>query len=324
MNNNFQPTMQVTPQQLQMLQKMQQQQQPQQQMPQMPPTAVNILGADGRPTPLMVQARDCVDQSALHQNIAENIKLMDKMFEPCAPHRGRVLIVSAGPSTEKNLALVKAEQEKGTTIVCIKHSLPMLMAAGIVPDACVILDPRDLNGTSTHNIVRKDLFKNLDTEKTIFYVASMTNTSVTKYLIERGAKVVRWDATVADIHTFFKYQVQLSIPGGSCSAIRAVGLFKLFGFFDFAILGFDCCFDSTPKDVTAMLPDGRPKYFKTIIHGQEFLTTGELVALTQDIERLINNPHPDIMLEILGGGIPKVLYDNRKKQKTYEEMLKGF
>lgn len=284
-------------------------------------TAVNFVGGGGKTVPFVVQARDCVDESHLHTNISQNIKLIDKWVEQCTPVSGRVLIVSAGPSTLDNLGMIKEEQAAGTLIVCIKHSLPMLMSAGIIPDACVILDPRDIEGVSTHGVVRKDLFKDID-PKTVFLIASMTNPSVTRHLQELKATVVGWHATVANIHEFFKYDAPFSIMGGSCSAVRAVSLFKVLGYSDFGLLGFDCCFYDVPKDVTSKLHDGRPKYMKINVLDKEYLTTGELVALVQDFERMFLSQKLDVSLEVLGSGIIKEIYDKKYSPKpTYEELL---
>ena len=70
--------------------------------------------------------------------------------------------------------------------MCVKHSLPMLLKEGIVPWACNILDPRPIEGTSTHGIVRKDLFKDIP-EEMIFFVSTMTDISVKKHLQNKKA-----------------------------------------------------------------------------------------------------------------------------------------
>lgn len=284
-------------------------------------TAVNFVGGGGKQVPFVVQAKDCVDESHLHVNISANLKLIDNWVVPCTPTHRRALIVSAGPSTLTNIELIRKEQQNGTLIVCVKHSLPMLMDNGIIPDSCVILDPRDIDGISTHGILRKDLFGKID-KKTIFLIASMTNPSVTKHLKEIGATIVGWNATVANIHEWFKYDVPFSVMGGSCSAVRAVSLYKILGISDFDLIGFDCCFYDLPKDVTVKLHDGRPKYMKINVLGQEYLTTGELVALVQDFERMFMSKKLDVSLEVLGDGIIKAIYDKKYEPKpTYEEML---
>lgn len=277
-------------------------------------TAVNIAGADGKPQQMVINAKDCVDETNLHMNIAFNLKNIDRWVESCEPSKKRALIVSAGPSTKKYMETIREAKAAGDIIVCVKHSLPMLMDAGVIPDLCVVLDPRDVEGTSTHGIVRKDLFAKFD-KQTIFMVASMTHPGVTNHLKNIGANIVGWHALVANIHEWFKFQVPFSIVGGSCSAIRAVSLLKFMGISDFALIGFDCCFDEPPKDITAKLPDGRPKYFKVNVCGKEFLSTGELIALVQDVEKILGSDRLDISLEVLGEGIIKTIYDSKKDRK---------
>lgn len=284
-------------------------------------TAVNFVGGGGKQVPFVVQARDCVDESYLHTNISQNLKLINKWVEPCTPTHKRAMVVSAGPSTIEYMDLIRKEQKKGTYIICVKHSLPMLMEAGVIPDACVILDPRDIDGLSTHNVFRKTLFDKID-KKTVFLIASMTNPSVTKHLKSIGATIVGWHATVANIHEWFKYDVPFSVMGGSCSAVRAVSLYKILGISDFTLIGFDCCFYDLPNDVTAKLADGRPKYMKINVFGKDYLTTGELVALVQDFERMFMSKKLDVSLEVVGDGIIKSLYDNKFSPKpTYAAMI---
>lgn len=296
---------------------------------QIPPYLLNsglqTTGPDGKPMPFLIQAKDCVDESQLHANIAANIKLIDKSVAKCAMDKRKVVIVSAGPSAEKYIDLVKEEQSRGSITVCVKHSLPTLMKHGVIPDSCVILDPRPLDGVSTHNVVRKDLYAKFDKQKTKFMIASMTHPSVTRYLLKEGADVFKWDAEVSAIREHFKYQVPFSIIGGSCSAIRAFPLYRMMGFSDFMLLGFDCCFyeDSLP-DITAKLADGRPKYMKVTVEGKEFVSTGELCALYQDVVNLLKFPMLDAKLDIVGDGMVKEWFSkNYKQPPVYEDMLKN-
>lgn len=319
--------MQYTPEQLAKIQQAQQSQQQGMKMTKHegpPPTAVNMVGPNGQATPFMVQAKDCVDETHLHRNIATNLKLLPVKVDICKPNKGRVLIVSAGPSARKYPDIIKAEKAAGSVIVCVKHSLPILLEMGVIPDACVILDPRDIEGISTHNIKRTELFKEIPKE-TVFLVASMTNPSVTRYLKKAGANVIRWDAEVGGIKDWFKHEVPWSIVGGSCSAVRAMTLFKALGYSDFALLGFDCCFDTPPKDLGAKLDDGvRPKYMTIKVYDKQYLTTGELVALVQDMERLMGFHMLDFSIEVLGDGIIAEMYKKVYKQKPiYKDMVKS-
>lgn len=293
-------------------------------MQQMPAhqTNIKIQGADGKASPMLVQAKDCVDQTALHRNISANLKKFTGRVEQCGPSNQKVMIVSAGPSAKKYMSDIKKFQEDGGLIVCVKHSLPILMDAGVIPDACVILDPREVEGISTHNIKRSTLFDKIDS-KTVFLVASMTHPSVTDLLISKGARVLGWDAMVADITEWFKFDVPFAVVGGSCSAIRAITLFRVMGCTDFTLVGFDCEFTEPPKDVEAKLEDGRPKYIFIEMFGKKRITTGELVALVQDFERLFDSKIMDFDMNVIGEGLVKELYDKAYKPRPkLEDMFK--
>ena len=108
---------------------------------------------------------------------------------------------------------------------------PKLLEQGIDPFACVILDPRPIDGTSTHGVVRKDLFNKVD-DKTLFLVASMTDPSVTKHLLSKDANIKGWQAysdalrdmsikekIVVDKETGIEEGSTL-ITGGTCAAMR--------------------------------------------------------------------------------------------------------
>lgn len=286
-------------------------------------TQIKVNNLQGKEGGFIVNARDCVDESHLHYNIAENIKLIDKFLDEfLLVNKDKAIIASAGPSLKKHLDYIKKEQKKGVTVVCVKHSLPVLVEAGIDPDACVILDPRDVQGTSTHNIVRSTLFDTFNKDKTTFYIASMTDPSVTKLLKSKGAKIVGWHAAVADINKFFAYFVKFAIAGGSCSAMRAISLFSFLGFREMELIGFDCSFDETPKDITKQLHDGRPKYMTVSANGKNFITTGELVALAQDIERFLADGRNDITLSMREGGLGYELFNiHHKPNKTYKQLI---
>ena len=127
---------------------------------------------------------------SLHHNIKNNVKSVKKWLTKGRPHGETMIIVSGGPSFLKYKDYLKTTNHK---IMCVKHSLPMLLKEGIVPWGCNILDPRPIEGTSTHGIVRKDLFKEVPND-TLFFVSSMTDVSVVKHLKDKGANIIGWNA----------------------------------------------------------------------------------------------------------------------------------
>ena len=124
------------------------------------------------------------------EHIKNNIETNTPKFKRIVNEKGyindeHIIVASAGPSLEKYIDDIKERQKKhDAKIMCVKHSLPTLLKHDIVPFGCTILDPRSIEGESTHGVVRKTLFENIP-EETIMFVASMTDTSVLDYIMTR-------------------------------------------------------------------------------------------------------------------------------------------
>jgi len=273
--------------------------------PDFPDVPVDLLRV-----PIVINPKDCMPVEYIHNNVKENYKLLPEWdwLKKCSTSTTPVIVISGGSSVD--FAEVKAvrKKHKDAIVVCIKHAYPKLLKHGIVPDYCVILDPRPITGLSTHGILRKDLFKKVN-KKTKFLLASMTDPSVTSHLLEKGADVRAWHAytdAIMDMENLDKMMVHPDLPipnnttlvtGGTSAAMRAIGMFHIFGFRVFHLFGFD---SSVPEedmsdDMNAeTTEDGRPKYFKVEIDGDVYNTTGELLAMAQDCEKLFDREDVDV------------------------------
>ena len=289
-------------------------------------------------TPIIVQPRDCVPKEEILDNINENIDLIKDwdFVQNCDIHDEHIIIASAGPSLD--FEELKAVQEKNNAkIVCVKHSYPLLLEAGIQPWACVILDPRPISGTSTHGIVRTELFKEID-QTTKFFIASMTDPSVTKFIMDKTKNVYGWHAfsqAVADIvsgKVEIDYKLKIDkdnatfVSGGTCAAMRAIGMMHIFGFRNFHLFGFDCSIDGlTEEQKKEKLDDGvRPKYMPVEINDCHFWTTGELLAMAQDCEKLFDNPQVEMAVHFYGENtLVSEVYklSKRSRPKSYMDLI---
>ena len=291
--------------------------------------------------PIHVTPKDCVPDENLVGNITKNLNLMDNWLEKGRAHSDRVIVVSGGPSTDW-VHVKRLSRNKNTRIVCVKHSYPYLLAHGIQPWACVILDPRPLSGKSTHGIIRKNLFKKVD-PYTIFFLASMTNPSVTRLLKKQGATVWGWHAfsdtlraekdkkkPVVDntINVADKFDIPSDttfITGGTCAAMRAIGMMHVLGFRTFDLFGYDCIIpEPSKKDKKKKEKDGRPKFMNVTVDDSKFWTTGELLAMAQDCEKLFERDDVDMDIRVHGENtLVKKLWDNSRmsKIKHYKEFL---
>ena len=259
--------------------------------------------------PIHVNPRDCVPKDYIRNNIKDNIKLInkDKWIPKCRTHSGKAILVSAGPYLDCNKLKDVIKKDPEAKVVCVKHSYPTLLENNIIPWACVVLDPRPITGTSTHGIVRKELFKTIH-NKTKFFVASMTDPSVTNYLINHKANIYGWHAFTESLREpeerkkgIHNNTVKLAdelgiaegstlITGGTCAAMRAIGIMHTMGFRQIDLFGFDCCLKDEPTDEMKKETTGaedeepRPKYFQVGVNNKNYWTTGELLAMAQDCE----------------------------------------
>jgi hypothetical protein len=260
--------------------------------------------------PIVVNPRDCVPKDYIRNNIKDNMKLIDsnKWLGKYNLHLETGIIVSGGPNVNYNEIKKVLKKHPEAVLLCVKHSYPGLIANGINPWGCVVLDPRSIDGVSTHGIKRKDLFKNINPD-TKFLVASMTDPSVTKYLQEHTNNIWGWHAFTESLrddedrklgmkNNQVKIREDLGMPqgttlitGGTCAAMRSIGILHTMGFRHIHLFGFDCSLKDEPtkemlKETTgAEDEEPRPKYFQVSVGDKPFWTTGELLAMAQDCER---------------------------------------
>ena len=275
--------------------------------------------------PIVVHPRDCVDKEYIQANIKENMNLIDKnkFLGKCKPNDGDVIVISGGHSTDYSKVKELIKENPSAKTICVKHSYPHLLANGIKPWACVVLDPRSIEGESTHGIIRKDLFKIVD-PSTKFFVASMTDPSVTKYLIEKKANIYGWHAFTESLRNEAEREKEIKdqkitvmedlgipegatlITGGTCAAMRILGIMHTMGFRKYHLFGFDSSLKDEPtkeqrKETTgAEDEEPKPKYLQVNVRGENFWTTGELLAMAQDCERVFNDTTMNMTLNLYG------------------------
>lgn len=275
---------------------------------------------DTRKVPVQVQPRDCVPPDNIQDNVRENLELFSSMVERCHWHDGKIVLASAGPSLIENIEDIRKLQDEGAKVVCVKHSHNLLIENGIIPWGCVILDPRPFDGVSTHGIVRKDLL-NKPHPDIKYFIASMTNIEVTKHLVDKGATVIGWHAFTTALMEMDELKDTQLITGGTCSAMRSIGITHTLGFREFHIFGMDCSYDGIPEDLDERDMYGKKKWLKIGILNEKtktediFYTTGELLALAQDFESLLKrDDQVDMDLYVYGRGVVPSIF----KSSNYE------
>lgn len=218
-------------------------------------------------------------------------------------------LVSAGPSLSRllNNGYLRNEWfQTGTKnrLFTVKHALPILNKYGISPNFCTVLDPRPIQGISTHGFLRETLYSKAP-KSTIFLVASMTHPSVTSYLIKNGYTIYGWHSAANGLITHQKdlekgtppgplQHIKNFIQGGTCSATRSISLSHFLGFRTCNLVAFDSNLAGPPSEPEYVEDiEGRKikKYWETSIgpNSKPLWTTGELIAQIQDLQLFIGD-----------------------------------
>ena len=296
--------------------------------------------------PIVVQPKDCVPKEYIRENIKTNNKLINKWVGRAKRNEHIAVMVSGGASTnwDELHTLLKHEGEENCKIVCVKHAYPELLKQGFKPWSCIILDPRPVDGVSTHGIVRSTLFETIH-EDTIFMLASMTDPSVTRLIKEQTDKIVGWHAFSEALRTPEEQGQQPKenkliveeelgmeegatlIVGGTCAAMRGIGIMHTLGFRQFHLFGYDCSFKEPSEELQKEKDDqGKPKYIRVSVDHKPHWTTGELLAMAQDCEKLFSRD--DIDMDIVFHGedtLVSTLWNTSPVQqlKHYTEVVGG-
>jgi hypothetical protein len=292
---------------------------------------------------IRVTPRDSVPTQEIVNNAVENMKLMASNYfvEKTKLHDGTAWIASAGPSLDRLLRLGYIKKKwfgpgSPNKLFTVKHALPTLAKYGFTPDFCVVLDPRPIQGISTHGFVRETLYSKAP-KTTKFLVASMTHPSVTRWLTKSGYPVYGWHSAAnglvptKDTPSPLK-GVTSFIQGGTCSATRTISLSHFLGFRKAKLFGFDSSLAGDPvnPEETDMIDD-KPvkKYWKTSIgNSREFWTTGELIAQLQDLQMFFSDNVADVELDLIGtdkddslAGALMETIPNKTKLKSFKEIF---
>lgn len=285
---------------------------------------------------LQVKTQNCVPHEQICQQVQFSQSLGLNWVQECARHERQAVFVSGGPSWKDHLSEIKERYEAGDDIYCVKHSHDGLIEAGIVPYGCFLLDPRD------HV---KDFVENPHPE--VRYIcASMCHPTTIRQLMEHDAKIYLYHALVGAGEDKVANQ-GLMVPGGSCSATRGLVVLRLMGYRKMALYGYDSCFYDVDLDekaeearqlseitVKAFAANGftweaydnmvqsvagareaAKKFIKVEMEGQEFVTTAELVAASQDVQS-ISAQMPDVTFEMHGKGMVPASWAGMQAKKA--------
>lgn len=229
---------------------------------------------------MIIQTKNCVDVSEIQANIRHTLSYDPPRWPNLAAHDFRAVMCSAGPSLEVYLDEIRNHIDNGAFVACVKHAHDRLIENGIIPWACILLDPRG------HV---KDFIENPHPDVN-YVIASMCHPTTVDHLLQRGANVWVYHAAVgAEENEILKYsgRQEWLVGGGSSSALRGISVMHMAGFRNFDCYGYDSSFPSMP-DVTVDA-NGRPSAFEVEVNGRSFFSDYEKLAEVQDWEKARKN-----------------------------------
>jgi hypothetical protein len=227
---------------------------------------------------LQVQTKTCVPNEQVAENLRVNIPRIKNWIAPCKKHDMVAVMCSGGPSLIRDhLGDIRTHVEQGHYVFCVKHAHDKLLAEGVVPYGCILLDPRG------HV---KDFISDPHPD-VIYFVASMVHSSTVDVLLEKGAKVIGWHANISTAEKIVPefHKVPILISGGSASCTRGISLAQCLGFQKFHLYAYDQYFDTNP-DPEKRTENGLRKYVKVKEFGREYWTTLEYMAQTNEMKEM--------------------------------------
>jgi hypothetical protein len=259
---------------------------------------------------LVVKTKNCVPEDEIRENIRYSMTKSLPEITECAPHGRLAVMCSGGPSLIGRLDEIRAYAKRDDArIVCVKHSHDILLGQGIVPWACVLLDPRD------HV---KDFIEKPHPD-VVYLAASMVHATTIDRLIENKARAFLYHASVGANEEDIIKKGHM-IQGGSTSATRGIPVLYALGFRRFACYGYDSCYYAKP-DMKEKTPNDEPRYFEVEVMGRKFWSDGELIAQCQDFEQIVRQGFL-VDLEVHGDGmIPHIYRGLKGKRADFAEIF---
>jgi hypothetical protein len=265
---------------------------------------------------LEIKTKNCVPDEEIQKNIAYTMSKATRFLEPCEPHDLRAVIVSAGPSIKDHWDEISSWLADPTArVFCVKHSHDSLLARGLVPYGCLLLDPR------SHV---QDFIENPD-PRVKYFTSSMVHPTTIDRLIEKGANYWVYHALVGagEQELLKQHGKHMLIGGGSTAAARGMSVLHALGFRRFTCIAWDSCYWDKPENSDEKLPDGNPRYYKVNVNGRDFWSDGQLLAQAQDFDRLLKDGH-FYDIDVVGDGmIPHIWKTMRTGMKNYVQTYEG-
>ena len=208
------------------------------------------------------------DEEAL-ENIRASVNYEYPILGPQPVRAGSCIFVAGGPTARDFLPEIKRRKEAGEYILTSNNTHDWLVDNGIVPSACLLLDPKERV---------KDYVMKVQPE-TAYIISTCANPKVWECMNERGAKIMKIivaygmeneqdQKLMNDLYPSIPAKYYL--PGGTMTPLRAMPLAAMLGFKKIEMYGFDSCFSkSEPRLVYEGTEDFRSNHTNHTIYNDE-------------------------------------------------------
>lgn len=289
------------------------------------PKSENTVNADGKN--VQIKTRNSIPNEDLQRNVDYACQMMKKHsileVQACELHERWAYLIGGAASykKEKNLKQLRTAKENGGVVFSSKTAHDYLIDQGIVPWACLLLDPRP--HVASKFTPHKDV---------LYFVASQCHPSVYDALIAAGVRMQVYHAEVAagERDVIKKHFPNANmIAGGSTSQSRGITVLMHMGFFKFKLFGLDSSYPTMPEKVhginqekKAMEIEVTSKETGEKIGNRKFITDPELIAQINDMEHILKI-FKHLKLDCQSEGLMAAMLDHWNKHKqTFEEAYK--
>lgn len=266
-----------------------------------------------------IQTKNSIPNEELQRQVDYTCRMMKKFKIPeipqCELHDTWAYMVGGSPSFKKKKYLdqLKKAKENNGLIFTSKTAHDFLIEKGIIPWACILLDPRPHVAKSFK--VHQDV---------TYIVASQVHPDVIDYLTENTDKIMVYHAAVAagEDEVIKKHFPKAKIlPGGSTSQTRGLMVLMTMGFYKFKMFGIDSSYEGKPDEVHGINKEKKPmeitvndKETGKPIGGKSWWVDPELVVQCNDMEYIMK-VFNHIIIDCQSEGLMKALINHWKKNK---------
>ena len=273
-----------------------------------------VFVVNGQRAKLSVKTKNCIAHDKIRANVHYSMTVIPKWLPPMKANDRVAVFCSGGPSLKDHLEEIRGLLAKPRhDLICVKHAQDTLIEAGMIPFACILLDPR------SHV---QDFVENPHPQVK-YFTASMCHPTTIDALIDKNAQIWGYHAVVGagEIDVIRERAGKMSayhftVEGGCATATRGIALLRYAGYRAFKLFAYDLAYEGKP-DTTKKTKMGDSKYYEVELLGKKFWTDAEKVAQSQDFVRIMQiAPEIDLDIEASGPGMIPHIWKVMKDQNA--------